>query len=192
VWPRAIEPAAVRPGETVFVFPFRSDDATAHDDITSGLQKLGARTLLFLREIEEIGWSVRGGRSGLYLRGKPEPLGANARKVLLVGQEEGQDATEETWLIFSREVRTQDGTSACHVEVAFEIGIGKVDPSQSESVRRVLDSTLVVYFPTIVPTHLGFLIQGPYRNTPSRDNVPRQDAWNQYLVRETASCWSKR
>jgi hypothetical protein len=43
-----------------------------------------------------------------------------------------------------------------------------------------------VFFPTIVETHLGFLLQGPYRTTPSRDNVPQRDHWNQRCVRETA------
>lgn len=47
-------------------------------------------------------------------------------------------------------------------------------------------SPLVVFFPTVVSTNLGFLVQGPYRTTPSRDNIPRGDLWNQHLVKETA------
>jgi hypothetical protein len=39
----------------------------------------------------------------------------------------------------------------------------------------------------VLQTHLGFLVQGPYRTTPSRDNVPRNDPWNQHLVKETAT-----
>ena len=45
---------------------------------------------------------------------------------------------------------------------------------------------LVVFFPTEKETFLGFLIQGPYRTTPARDNVPGDDPENQALVRETA------
>jgi hypothetical protein len=52
-------------------------------------------------------------------------------------------------------------------------------------VRRE-SSPLVVFFPTQKETFLGFLIQGPYRTTPARDNVPEHDPWNQALVRETA------
>src|SRR5690606_8001493 len=48
-------------------------------------------------------------------------------------------------------------------------------------------SPLVVFFPTVVESHLGFLVQGPYRTTPSRDNIPPGDPWNQHLVRETSS-----
>ena len=30
------------------------------------------------------------------------------------------------------------------------------------------------------------LVQGPYRTTPARDNIPRDDEWNRHLVGETA------
>ena len=43
-----------------------------------------------------------------------------------------------------------------------------------------------MFFPTEKETFLGFLIQGPYRTTPARDNVPGDDPANQALVRETA------
>lgn len=55
--------------------------------------------------------------------------------------------------------------------------------------KRVLEipnAKLVVFFPTDVSTGTGFLIQGPYRTTPSRDNVPANDAWNRKLINETA------
>lgn len=184
VWPRTIEPAAVESDETAFIFPFRSDDETAFNEISYGLQKLGARTLLFLREIEEINWSVEGGQSGLYLRDKAEPFGKSARKVLIVGQIEGQEPVEEKWLIFSKEAKDNDGNSAGYVEIAFALDID--DSDQSISINRVPNSNLVVFFPTIISTELGFFIQGPYRTTPSRDNVPRSDPWNQWLVKETA------
>ena len=47
-------------------------------------------------------------------------------------------------------------------------------------------SPLVVYFPTQKETYLGFLVHGPYRTTPARDNVPEQDPSNRALVRATA------
>ena len=44
-----------------------------------------------------------------------------------------------------------------------------------------------MFFPTQKETFLGFLVQGPYRTTPARDNVPEHDPSNQALVRETAA-----
>lgn len=184
VWPRGVEPAPTRPGETLFVFPFRQTDETAFDDIVAGLRRIGPRTLLFLHQIDEITWSAEGGQRGLYARSQPESVGHGARKVVLTGQEEGVAETCETWLVFSRAVKTDGGVPAGDVEVAFKLK--RDEATGKESVERLADSTLVVFFPTIVPTHLGFLIQGPYRTTPSRDNVPFQDSWNRHLVEETA------
>src|SRR6202023_852447 len=48
-------------------------------------------------------------------------------------------------------------------------------------------SFLTVVFPTEKETFLGFLVQGPYRTTPARDNIPEHDPSNQVLVRETAA-----
>ena len=58
---------------------------------------------------------------------------------------------------------------------------------KAEKSKYLRISPLVVFFPTVVRTNTGFLIQGPYRTTPSRDNVPTDDHWNRRLVRETGN-----
>ena len=45
---------------------------------------------------------------------------------------------------------------------------------------------VVAFFATQKESFLGFLIQGPYRTTPARDNVPEHDPVNQYLAGQTA------
>lgn len=175
-----------QPDETVFLLPLRTQDTTAVDDVTDGLRKLGPQTLLFLRQIDEIAWSVGDGPSGLYLRSEPETIGENVRRITVIGQEEGRPDIEETWLVFSRSTtKTDAGPVAGQVEIAFSVRQDK--ESRQQSVQALNDSPLVVFFPTVVQTHLGFLVQGPYHTTPSRDNVPRNDPWNQDLVKETAA-----
>jgi len=56
------------------VIPLKSASAADRTEITAGLQRLGAGTLLFLRHVEEIAWSVKGGPSSRYLLGCPEEL----------------------------------------------------------------------------------------------------------------------
>ena len=186
VWPTAVESCGAKADETVFILPFREDDATARADIVQGLERLGPRALLFLRQIEEVSWSVDGGPSGRYRRSKAKVVGDNVRQIVVSSQKEGSNgAADETWLIFSREVRTGEGIAAGFIEVAF--ALIRDDKGNAVSVRPVGDSTLVVFFPTVVPTHLGFLVQGPYRTTPSRDNVPRHDLWNKTLLQWTAA-----
>ena len=147
-----------------------------------GCGSWGLRTLLFLREIEEISWSVANGVSGLYLRAKPEDIGHEARKVSLVGQDAEEGDVDEGWHVFSRQV-FYGGARTGYVEVAFLLDRAN---EQNPSVRRVEDSPLIVFFPTVLSTGLGFLVKGPYRTTPSRDNVPANDPWNKHLVEETA------
>lgn len=135
VWPRAIPAIDAKPGETVFILPLQPNDASAKEEIAEGLRRLGSRPLLFLTELEEISWTVEGGSSGLYLRSKPELLADNARKVVIIGEEHGVSDVKETWLVFSREVRTGDGLKVGCVEVAFALGDGDDSAVLSHSAR---------------------------------------------------------
>jgi hypothetical protein len=81
----------------------------------------------------------------------------------------------EEWLAWHRRALDQ----APPVEIAFRTEAGRLVPCDS--------SPLIVSFPTEKETFLGFLVQGPYRTTPARDNVPGLDPSNQLLVRETGT-----
>jgi Domain of unknown function (DUF3883) len=180
VWPRGIAPTQVKDGETVFVFPFRSEDYTAHTEIASSLSQLSLRTLLFLQEIDEINWGIHGGDSGTYVR-EAKFVNPDVREITLLGQlSGGKEVHEECWIVFRREVFSPKNESAGAVEAAFRI---KHIPSRR--IEAVENATLSVFFPTIVPVHFGVILQGPYRTTPSRDNIQRHDEWNRHLVSET-------
>ncbi len=66
-------------------------------------------------------------------------------------------------------------------------GLAPDAPGGGRRIARCDRSPLNVFFPTQKETFLGFLVQGPYRTTPARDNVPEHDPANQALVRETAA-----
>jgi hypothetical protein len=184
VWPAAVPPTDRHPDATVILIPLETSEPGDYLELAGGLGRLDRAALLFLRQIEEIQWSVDGGRSGLFLRESRE-VGTDVRRVTVIGQEHGQPDINEEWLIFSRAVSTVNGRHAGYVELAFSLGVDR--DSQQERITRIERSPLVVFFPTVVETHLGFLVQGPYRTTPSRDNVPRGEEWNQHLVRETSA-----
>lgn len=183
VWPVAASQVERGPEETVILIPLRNGDAAGHAEIAAGLGRVGASSLLFLRQIEEVRWSVEGGRSGVYLRDARE-VTSGVRRVTVVGQSQGQVDVDQEWLVFSRALTADDGLLAGHVEIAWSMMQDTED--DRERIRRIEQSPLVVFFPTVVDTHLGFLVQGPYRTTPSRDNVPRHDVWNQRCLQETA------
>ena len=183
VWPEAVPPIQDRdPDETVFIFPFKSDDKSEYKDIADGLQNLEAKTLLFLRQIEEICWSVEDGPAGQYLR-KSKEIDRHVRSVTVTGDRDREDKTCEEWLIFSRPV-TSNGHQAGHVEIAFfQV---QDEESKGQRIQRVEQSPLVVFFPTAVETHLGFLVQGPYQTATGRETVPEYYESNKYLARKTA------
>lgn len=183
VWPLAAARVKRELDETIILIPIDSGDSAAHLEIATSLERLDTTTLLFLRNIEEISWKVKGGRSGVYLR-DARKLDSETRQVDVIGQEHGNMVASSRWIVFSRSV-SHRGQDAGRVEIAFSVA--QDEGARKKRIQRVNRSPLVAFFPTVLETHLGFLVQGPYRTTPSRDNVPGTDRWNQHLVTETAS-----
>lgn len=184
VLPHHTNVIARKDGETQIWLPMRPEDELACTEIETGLRRLGPSALLFLRHIEEITWRVEGGASGLFMRSKPEELDSFVSRVRVMGTETGAEEVDQHWLVFHADVLIDETGNTGRVEIAFSIEPVR-DSAGQWRVLPVPTSQLVVFFPTVVPTNLGFLIQGPYRTTPSRDNVPRKDPWNQFLVKET-------
>lgn len=186
VQPQRVDRTERKAGETQIVLPLKWNDDTAQKEIATGFRHLGPSALLFLRHIEEINWSVEGGASGLYLRNITKEFGENVRMITVIGQEDGKAEIDQNWLVFHRDVFSKMQERVGRVEVAFSL-VGVKDAPGRWMVQPVAASPLVVFFPTVVQTNLGFLVQGPYRTTPSRDNIPRSEPWNQHLVKETSS-----
>ena len=182
VWPVATDRVERKQDETVILIPLKEGDDAGKAEIADGLSRLGTTSLLFLQQIEEIHWKVDGIPVGSYLREAVEE-GPGVRRVNVVGQEPGEPDVDDEWLVFSRPVHTESGQFGGHVELAWLTA----EEDGRRTLKAVKSSPLVVFFPTVVPTHLGFLIQGPYRTTPSRDNVPPRDDWNRTCVRETGA-----
>lgn len=171
--------------ETKFILPFDHPEVApveAYGEIADRLRELGLRTLLFLRNIDSISWVLACGKKGQYLR-EAKHIDEGIERVTLLG-EDGEIEEDEEWLVF-RKLVTHDGRPAGFAEIAFNLT--KNEKQGKERIAAIPESPVVVFFPTEKETHFGFLIQGPYRTTPSRDNIPRDDAWNKHLVAETAT-----
>ncbi|MFM5700578.1 MULTISPECIES: sacsin N-terminal ATP-binding-like domain-containing protein [Aeromonas] len=186
VFPKRLVRSARAADETQIVLPLKPEDANAAQDITTGFRHLGPGALLFLRHIDEINWSVEGGASGFYLRNSPESLGPNVQRITVIGKEDDRPEVDQNWLVFYRDVFSAEQQQVGRVEIAFSLVAVKDAPGRW-AVQPLAKSPLVVFFPTVVESHLGFLVQGPYRTTPSRDNIPPGEPWNQRLVKETSA-----
>lgn len=177
VHPHATPPTERAAEETVFDLPLRTRDDSAQ--IETALGSIGPSVLLFLRHIASIRWSAPKRATTTFLRETESVHGADdfqVRRITVTRRHGRRRASTDTWIVFSRPV-FHDGTAAGHVEIGFSMSDGHATP-----VRR---SPLIVFFPTVLETNLGFLVQGPYRTTPNRDNVPKADPWNVHCVEET-------
>ena len=158
---------------TLFVFPFDHDAVpagVAAREIAAALSALQPRILLFLRNIDRLRTGGPGAEGSVVERSVTQRPGASRRATV------SRNGRREEWLAWQRPVEGHPGQ---RVEVAFRLAGGRV--------AAVASSPLTVFFPTEKETFLGFLIQGPYRTTPARDNIPGDDPSNQALVRQTAA-----
>jgi hypothetical protein len=158
---------------TLFVFPFDHDTVpatVAASEIAAALAALQPRILLFLRSLARLKVAGTAVPASVLERSVVTGPGAQRRVTLSRNGRVGEE-----WLAWHRQALDQ----APPVEIAF----------RAEARRLVScdSSPLIVSFPTEKETFLGFLVQGPYRTTPARDNVPGHDPSNQLLVRETGT-----
>jgi hypothetical protein len=159
---------------TLFVFPFDHDTVPAPvavREIAAALNALQPRILLFLRNIEHLRVGGAGVAGSVVERSIAERSASSRRVTLSSSGRRG-----DQWLVWHRQVPDHPGQ---RIEIAFRLAGGRI--------AAVAESPLTVFFPTEKETFLGFLIQGPYRTTPARDNIPEHDPSNQALVRETAA-----
>ncbi len=182
VRPAAVDPVDGDVADTLFVFPFDHETvpaATAVREISAALNRIEPATLLFLRNITQL--RASGARiTGTVIERRTQPRTPPGRHVTLTRSQRGGGRAED-WFAWERPL-DDVGHAGQRVELAF-----RADTTRREPRLVAQDgSPLVVFFPTQKETFLGFLIQGPYRTTPARDNVPGDDPANQALVRETA------
>ncbi len=206
VRPFPVEPQPPPSAGTLFVFPFDLDTvpaAMATREIAAALAAIQPRILLFLRNIGQlrVGGAglpasviersvvagpgsrrritlTRSGRPGSGQPGSGQPGSGQPGSGQPGSGQPGSGQRREEWLAWHRQVQSL-GLPAPPVEIAFRADGGRLMPGDS--------SPLTVFFPTEKETFLGFGVQGPYRTTPARDNVPEHDPSNQVLVRETAA-----
>ncbi|MGV8120655.1 MAG: sacsin N-terminal ATP-binding-like domain-containing protein [Candidatus Xenobiia bacterium LiM19] len=170
--------------ETLFVFPFNHSEVSSeevYEIINNKLKSLGSKELLFLKHIMEIEWHNEEGEEGWYIR-EVEPW-KEAQRINIIGKNH-KKPTDEEWLLFDHTVKKKGLAGSALVEIAFKLEKDK--KSGKEYISPIEYSPMYVFFPTEKETHLGFLIQGPYRTTPARDNISRDDRDNKLLIEETA------
>jgi hypothetical protein len=151
--------------------------------IAKKLENIGLRTLLFLKNIEEIKWQTPS-LNGHYLKSSESSQKIpNTKRVTTISS----NVTEE-YIVIGKPIRI-DGIELregeeLRVEVAYKLG---KDKNGKEIIVQEPDSKLVVFFPTDKVTFLNFVIQGPYKTTPNRELIPLEDEQNKAIIEETGN-----
>lgn len=161
---------------TLIRIPFNHSKITkteTFDLVFKKLENLELKTLLFLKNIEEIEW-VTPSSKGCYFKSS-RSLNSNTKKVQLKSSKD-----IEEYLVIERPIKIENQDLL--VEVAFKLG---KDGNGKEIIIPEKDSKLVVFFPTEKVTFLNFVIQGPYKTTPNRENIPLDDEQNKIIIEET-------
>ena len=179
---------------TKFVFPyavgytfsgFQTIEAL-NNGISLRLQNLGITTLLFMKHLQSIEYTIHKKYSqdgGVYELKKNR---INDHCVLVSAEGENHTMTvlgKETssYLVFSRAVEGIETTTT--LDLAFPV---MVDENGHYTYLPAKSPYISVYFPTETESKLGFIVQGPYRTTPNRSSVPQDDKDNIALAHQTA------
>ena len=187
VQPHAVPARDGLAGGTLFSFPFDRADVPAEQavaEIARALATLSRETLLFLKRIEQLTISLP--RVPAIVLDRIEDAGpTRSSRQILISDTRVADSPDAEWLVWRRGV-SDDDHSGQQVEIAFRCKAQGAQREPRYELARLSRSPLVAFFPTAKETELGFLIQGSYRTTPSRDNVAERDEWNRKLITATS------
>lgn len=144
----------------------------AYSKISARLTGLNMNTLLFTRNIREIHWGIDS-LEGHYLRedDSKDNKYSNARWTIIT---DGNKLNK--YLVFSRVPRWKNQDYKT-VEIAFAV--------DEKNQLTTTNDSLYVLFATTQETHLQFLLNGPYRTTPSRETISEEANFNLHLIKET-------
>lgn len=149
--------------------------------VSKKLEDIGLKALLFLKNIEEIRWQTPSSK-GHYLKSsesfKKIP---DAKRTIIISS----SVTEE-YIVIGKPINIEGRD--LQVEVAYRLG---QDKNGKEIILPEPDSRLVVFFPTEKVTFLNFVIQGPYKTTPNRENIPLEEEQNKVIIEETGNLVAK-
>lgn len=189
-------PIDLQKGCTRIILPFNHEDLKpdyienyvspekAFNEIAKRFKDLNKISLLFTQKIIEVKW-IAGDKQGTYLRNDhPEekevysPIFRKRKTTISDGN------INQKYIVFSRLIQWYDPTMGKEneykpVDIAFRLY------DDGKSISKI-KHPLVVLFKTKIETHMGFLLNGPYRTTPNRETVNLGDDFNQHLLAETA------
>jgi len=177
-------------GETLFYFPFNSEDKSpeqAYSEIVNKLQSL-RNPLLFLRNLKEIVWSsekVKGSFKKKLHTQEDNIFNSEIQAQVfdIVAVSNNTRTPERIWL-FSNAVYKEGSTYPHKIFVGL-----KLNPDGSINTTKNFDA--FCFFPTKENTGLKFLLHAPFLLTDNRQSILAGNEWNKLLVQQLAKLSSQ-
>jgi hypothetical protein len=168
---------------TRIIIPFnhraRNKDL-AYKIVENKLENLKPITLLFLTNIESIVWNSKS-KEGIYIKRSKTFKGINNIKCVEILSKNGDEESLDKYIVIYKNI--QIDKKPLKLEVSYKV---EKNNGNSETIVPIEDAKLIVFFPTEKITFLNFLIQGPFKTTPNRENIPLDDEQNNYLIEKIA------
>ncbi|MBI4706724.1 MAG: DUF3883 domain-containing protein [Candidatus Omnitrophica bacterium] len=173
VVPIEVEPLVIN--GTRIILPFdhpERNEKEAYKLVKERITNLKLNTLLFLKNIGRVDWLIAN-EKGSYTREE------NEQRTMRLTSSNGE---AEKYLLFRKGIKIKEFD--LEVEIAYQLGDTEDGHEQIVSING---AQLFAFFATNKDTYLKFLIQGPYKTTPARDNIPLEDEVNKRIIAETAN-----
>lgn len=187
------------PGLTTFRFPFdhpAKQPDVAVSEVARGLEDLDEKTLLFLKNVTMVTYSLPDGTVGIIERKDHDG------RSITIQKSQGDHLVESHWLRLVGPASVEhDGPTPLFVGAAFQLEYGEplkqnspksADDDQGEHIRPrsivpLRRGDVSIYFPAVKETSgLRFHIHAPFASTVARDSV-RDDPGNAHLVGDIAA-----
>jgi len=162
---------------TRFIFPYDhtvryKDISNLRKDIARRLRVLGAESMLFLKNIVEISYEIRGvdgidDVQGDYLLER-QHINELCTKVSTIGDKDNSNE-EAVYLMYTKSIPGKRRS----VDFVFKIDDSGKNPTFLDSSKEY--PYISVYFPTEMESKLKFIIQAPFSTTPNRGGVLPSD-----------------
>lgn len=168
--PETIDPLENQSNEdTSVVLPFdraEIDLKTLYNSIAKRLRAIGKDELLFLSNLCRIDWKL-GDEAGYVEKATDE---ASEIRSLITLETHN---TTERFELYCRRFTIENKLLEC--KIAFAL-------NTEDRYVSIGTNPLYVFFPTVVPTNLQFLVHAPYKTTPNRETINFSDSQNQTIT----------
>lgn len=154
---------------TSVVLPFdrtELDTKMLYNSIAKRLRSIGKDELLFLSNLCRIDWKI--GHEAGYVE-KATDQASEIRSLIIL---ETHDKTER-FELYRRSFTIENKLLEC--KIAFAL-------NTDDRYVSIGTNPLYVFFPTVVPTNLQFLVHAPYKTTPNRETINFSDPQNQTIT----------